>query len=172
MDAKPKWKYTVSKKVMAANRRNLEKANAVAKEIRYRSTPRRDAACRQNLRKAVSAHGPALPKRRRWSCRSLLGAARGWVQEAIEYFQEQDRKMEAEARAGADRSSVELAPEEDDPGPVRVMQAVAECFGRWLVLARDQLDRERAGLLEIWQTAHQDAASAAKLGGRLMRDKS
>jgi len=46
---KSKRRYTVTAKVLAANRRNLEKANAVPKEIRYCPTPKRQAACRQNL---------------------------------------------------------------------------------------------------------------------------
>jgi hypothetical protein len=44
--AKPKRRYTVTVKVLAANRGNLEKANAVPREIRYRPTPKRVAACR------------------------------------------------------------------------------------------------------------------------------
>ncbi|MGH9448102.1 MAG: hypothetical protein ACRD3O_20620, partial [Terriglobia bacterium] len=52
MDQKPKRKYTLSEKALAASRRNLEKANAVPNAIRYRPTPRRQAACRENLLKA------------------------------------------------------------------------------------------------------------------------
>jgi hypothetical protein len=37
---------------LAANRRNLKKANAAPKAIRHRSTPKRQAACRQNLLKS------------------------------------------------------------------------------------------------------------------------
>ncbi|MGH9326120.1 MAG: hypothetical protein ACRD2B_05460 [Terriglobia bacterium] len=45
-------KYTVSARVLAANRLKLEKARAVAKSIRYRPTERRLAACHANLQKA------------------------------------------------------------------------------------------------------------------------
>lgn len=48
----PKRKYTVTEKVLAANRANLLKANAVDKAIRYRPTPKRLAACHANLSKA------------------------------------------------------------------------------------------------------------------------
>jgi glycyl-tRNA synthetase beta subunit len=50
-----KRRYTISDKVLAANRRNLEKANAVPKSIRYRATARRLAACHANLQKAQAA---------------------------------------------------------------------------------------------------------------------
>ena len=50
-----KRRYTVTAKVLAANRANLLKANAVDKSIRYRPTRRRLAACRANLLKAQAA---------------------------------------------------------------------------------------------------------------------
>jgi hypothetical protein len=53
--ARPRRKYTVTEKVLAANRRNLEKARAVPKSIRYRPTERRLAACHANLEKARAA---------------------------------------------------------------------------------------------------------------------
>jgi hypothetical protein len=60
-----KRKYTVSGKVLAANRRNLEKANAVPKSIRYRATARRLASCHANLQKAQAAQrDPQCPRRR------------------------------------------------------------------------------------------------------------
>src|SRR3989454_2478390 len=48
----PRRPYTVTAKVLAACRTNLQKANAVPKSLRYRPTPRRLAACRRNLEKA------------------------------------------------------------------------------------------------------------------------
>jgi hypothetical protein len=60
-----KRKYTVSDKVLAANRRNLKKANAVPKSIRYRATARRLASCHANLQKAQAAQrDPQHPRRR------------------------------------------------------------------------------------------------------------
>jgi hypothetical protein len=57
--------YTVSDKVLAANRRNLEKANAVPKSIRFRATARRLASCHANLQKAQAAQrDPQKPRRR------------------------------------------------------------------------------------------------------------
>ena len=44
-----KRKYTVSDKVRAANRLNLQKARAVGKEVLYRPTEKRRKACRANL---------------------------------------------------------------------------------------------------------------------------
>ena len=48
---KAKRKYTVSDKVRAANRINLEKARSVDKAIRYRPTEKRLTASRANLEK-------------------------------------------------------------------------------------------------------------------------
>jgi hypothetical protein len=56
-------KYTVSDKVLAANRRNLQKANAVPKSIRFRATARRLASCHANLQKAQAAQrDPERPR--------------------------------------------------------------------------------------------------------------
>jgi hypothetical protein len=60
-----KRSYTVSDKVLAANRRNLAKANAVPKSIRFRATARRLASCHANLQKAQAAQrDPQKPRRR------------------------------------------------------------------------------------------------------------
>jgi hypothetical protein len=68
-------KYTVSDKVLAANRRNLEKANAVPKSIRFRATERRLASCHANLQKAQAAQrDPERP--RRPAAQSLRAAGR------------------------------------------------------------------------------------------------
>src|SRR5437667_12806257 len=56
----PRRTYTVTAKVLAACRRNLEKANAVPKSLRYRPTPRRLAACHRNLEKAHATLRAAL----------------------------------------------------------------------------------------------------------------
>src|SRR5712692_947839 len=56
----PRRNYTVTAKVLAACRRNLEKANAVPKSHRYRPTPRRLAACHRNLEKAHATLRTAL----------------------------------------------------------------------------------------------------------------
>jgi hypothetical protein len=61
---RPKRKYTVTDRVLAANRRNLVCANAVDRSIRYRMTPRRRIACHRNLvcaqaaRRTSSRYGP------------------------------------------------------------------------------------------------------------------
>jgi hypothetical protein len=153
---RPKRRYTVSAKVLAANRRNLEKANAAPKEVRYRLTPKRLVACRDNLRKAPTARKAARPPRRgAWSCRSVLRAARRWGQNIREQLQAQKiRLMEV------------LAPKNE--GQTKLAEATAEAFGRWVSLLREQIDRERAGLLRIWALAPQDARSAAQLAYRLV----
>ncbi len=84
---RPKRKYTISPKVLAANRANLLKANAVPKAIRYRPTDRRLAACRANLLKAN-----AVPKairyqptaRRLAACRANLLKAQAVLKAAGE----------------------------------------------------------------------------------------
>jgi len=63
MTDKPKRKYTVTPRVLAAVLANLAKANAVPKSIRYRSTVPRLLACRANLTLAVAA------RRADWSAR-------------------------------------------------------------------------------------------------------
>ncbi len=52
---RPKRKYTVTERVLAANRANLALANAVPSEIRLRSTERRRQAGRRNLQLALIA---------------------------------------------------------------------------------------------------------------------
>ncbi len=74
---RPRRHYTVSAKVLEANRRNLEKARAVPKEIRYRRTERRRVACRQNLLKARARQPvgpPAVPL-----ALGLVPFAGGWA---------------------------------------------------------------------------------------------
>jgi len=65
-------RYTVSAKVLAANRANLAKARAVPNAIRYRDTPRRRAACHANLLKAREAtRAPDRPSPRGRFCHGL-----------------------------------------------------------------------------------------------------
>ena len=52
---KPKRKYTLSEKALAANRRNLILAREIDPKIRYRPTPKRLKACRANLTRAPAA---------------------------------------------------------------------------------------------------------------------
>lgn len=52
---RPKRKYTVTDRVLAACRANLERANAVPREIRFRSTEKRRHACHHNLTLALIA---------------------------------------------------------------------------------------------------------------------
>jgi hypothetical protein len=67
--ARPKRRYTVTTKVLAACRANLLKANAVAHEIRFRRTPRRLRACHANLLRAQAAMRSAeAPSRAYGAC--------------------------------------------------------------------------------------------------------
>ncbi|HEV2425091.1 MAG TPA: hypothetical protein VGZ29_09725 [Terriglobia bacterium] len=52
---RPKRKYTVTDRVLAACRANLERANAVPPQIRFRSTEKRRRACHHNLTLALAA---------------------------------------------------------------------------------------------------------------------
>jgi hypothetical protein len=154
--SRPKRRYTVSAKVLAANRRNLEKANAVPKEVRYRLTPKRLAACHRNLVKASTGHKAARPPRRAlWRCRSLLRGVRRW-----------GRNVREQLRVRKARVTEVLVPKNDHQA--KLAQGIAEGFGRWMTLLRGQLDRERAGLLRIWACSPQDARSVAQLGCRLI----
>ena len=51
-EAPKKRKYTLTEKARQARLHNLERANAVPDEIRYRHTPKREAANRLSLPKA------------------------------------------------------------------------------------------------------------------------
>lgn len=55
-------RYTVSAKVLAANRANLAKARAVPKAIRYRDTPRRRAAAPPATRTCSKPARPLAPR--------------------------------------------------------------------------------------------------------------
>ncbi|MGH9376313.1 MAG: hypothetical protein ACRD1J_09145, partial [Terriglobia bacterium] len=69
---RPRRPYTVSAKVLAANRANLVKAREVPKAIRYRDTPRRRASCFANLSKArEAACAPGRPSSRGRFCHGL-----------------------------------------------------------------------------------------------------
>jgi hypothetical protein len=156
MEPKPKRKYTVSAKVLAANQRNLQKANAIPKEIRYRSTPRRQTACRENLRKALAARQPASPPQRRpWNGRSLLGGLRRWGQNALDHLQ-----GHRVAVAGSLQPKNEIE--------TKLAQGLADGFTRWLSLLRDRVEREQDVLLRLWAAAPRDARSATRLGCRLV----
>jgi hypothetical protein len=83
---RPKRRYPVSAKVRAANRSNLEKANAAPKEKRYRLTPKRIAACRRNLLRLtlrVQALARLFAEVRSASARQLLEAVKETSAEAL-----------------------------------------------------------------------------------------
>src|SRR6516164_3119465 len=90
-----KRKYTVSDKVRAANRIKLGKACSVDMKIRYRLTPKRLAANRANLRKALQA-------------RRYKRSARDWVRAV-------DLRKSA-LRAGGDAGGVRPPPEVSGTG--------------------------------------------------------
>jgi hypothetical protein len=152
----PKRRYTVSEKVLAANRGNLAKANAVPKDYRYRCTARRQQASRENLKKALGARKPAPPPRRRaWNCRSIISAARHAGRKARETFRRQRQRL-LEVWQPKDELQAKLA------------QGAADCLGRWMGLLRDRVERERTGLLRILRTTPRDARSALRLAKRLV----
>jgi hypothetical protein len=78
---RPKRKYTVTERVVAACRANLEHANAVPREIRFRSTEKQRRACHHNLTLALIA------KKRDCSSRYATCFRNGW------YVADSERKM-------------------------------------------------------------------------------
>ena len=76
-------RYRMTEKRLAACRRNLEKARAVAPEIRFRRTEKRLEANRANLRKAREhARVTGATLRHGMSCRTLEESLAGAVGEA------------------------------------------------------------------------------------------
>lgn len=154
-----KRKYTVSEKVLAASRRNLEKANAVPKSIRYRTTPKRLAASRQNLLKARAGRRGAgwWPRKRPFSARHLGRGLRRWGKWVRARFQ-------------ADQAAVMrvLAPQPETPSEGKLARGVAEGLWRWVAVLRDGMEREREGLRQAWVAPATDALAAAALACRLL----
>jgi hypothetical protein len=68
MDSNPKRKYTVSAKVVAANRENLKKALTARKP-------------------------PPPPRRRAWNCRSIIGVARHAGRKAAATLKRQRQRL-------------------------------------------------------------------------------
>jgi hypothetical protein len=170
VDQKPKRKYTVSAKVLAACRRNLEKANAVPNSIRYRPTSRRLAASRANLlvaharraSQAGSAEFPAvgnsaacLPRPGHSVSRltgpgdgSLRAAVCHWGQEAKEQFWARCEKQLGTA----------------DACQKKVVRAIAACATRWLALLDHRLQREQKMLLSSLLTHHKSLVASRLVG--------
>ncbi len=132
----PRRRYTVTAKVLAANRRNLEKANAVPKEIRYRPTPKRQAACRRNLPKTRSARPSARPP---GSCASLHQAfhrSRQKLTELEKYLRQISRILDPKGAM-----------------QVSVARSIGEAVWGWLTSLRSQCEQERRVLKGAWQWA-------------------
>src|SRR2546428_1971512 len=156
----PRRNYTVTAKVLAACRRNLEKANAVPKSHRYRPTPRRLAACRRNLAKAhatLRAAGNRSPAygtsfRHGLYC-VLLGRSLELAGESREDFREH---LELFDHAFAPRDHEEA----------RLVRAIAETAWRRLRAFRGQGRWERLAI----QYRLAEAAGEARAGGPAARD--
>ncbi len=176
----PRRKYTVSPQVLAANRRNLARANAAPHEIRYRSTPRRTAAARQNLLKAgLARQAPSLPRRRPWSCHSVLHAVGRAGAAEIAWF----RRLASEVASiivggtapggetGGELSFWSDTQNNPDKAEAKLARGMAEGLWRWTRLLRERADMERDGLLRVWRERRErpvDAVSAAWMGWRLL----
>jgi hypothetical protein len=137
--AQPRRRYTVTPRVLAANRRNLEKANAVPKEIRYRPTPKRLAACRRNLSKAQPARPPD------GSVHSPLG--HGSIRQA---FRRSRKKL---TQFGDCLRQVRRILRPQNLRQADVARNVARIAWGWLDLLRDQCEEERRLLSAFWQRA-------------------
>src|SRR5712691_12016612 len=136
----PRRPYTVTAKVLAACRRNLEKANAVPKSHRYRPTPRRLAACRRNLEKAhatlraAGSRSPAYGTSYRHGLYCvLLGRSLELAGESREEFRQH---IELFDRAFAPRDHEEA----------RLVRAIAETAWRRLRAFRGQARWERLAI--------------------------
>src|SRR3989454_11554561 len=136
----PRRPYTVTAKVLAACRTNLQKANAVPKSLRYRPTPRRLAACRRNLEKAhatlraAGSHSPAYGTSFRHGLYCvLLGRSLELAGESREDFREH---IELFDRAFAPRDHEEA----------RLVRAIAETAWRRLRAFRGQARWERLAI--------------------------
>ncbi len=176
---RPKRKYTVSDRVLAASRRNLARANAVDKAIRYRMTPRRRIAnyrnlvCAQTARRTSSRYGPI---RRGTYCISL--------ERSLELAGEEQKKLARvlgqaswrrlrvlrgqarwEARrlgrclAEAIHRAETVTPQERAESPeigaehaLELMADVLEVFSDTIAIdpALDRLNRRLERLLEAW----------------------
>ncbi|MGH9446996.1 MAG: hypothetical protein ACRD3O_14875 [Terriglobia bacterium] len=156
MGGKPKRKYTVSEKVLAASRRNLEKANAVPNAIRYRPTPRRQAACRENLRKAhARPRSPEARSERQSKIVNRQSSICRWGQTAREQFNIRWKQAAQTIEAG-------------DACQEKLLRGMAGCATRWLTLLRRRLEREQKELLRLLASTPQNALSSATLGCRLV----
>src|SRR5712692_4619017 len=169
----PRRNYTVTAKVLAACRRNLEKANAVPKSHRYRTTPRRLAACRRNLEKAHATLRTALQSSLRAPGRAagnrslaygtsfrhglycvLLGRSLELAGESREDFREH---IELFDRAFAPRDHEEA----------RLVRAIAETAWRRLRAFRGQARWERLAI----QYRLAEAADKPRAGDPAARDE-
>jgi hypothetical protein len=156
VDSRPKRKYTVSEKVLAANRRNLVRANAVPKDFRYRGTVRRQQASRENLRKALAARKPPPPPRHgTFNCQSVWKRLRGWGRVARHSMKSQRKRL------------VQLLQLRNET-EARLAEAIAQAFVRWTGPLRDRARGERKGLLRILKGRPRNARSAIRLVCRLV----
>jgi len=130
----PRRKYTVSDRGRAALLRNLERANAVPPEIRFRSTPRRRQACHRNLKLALAA------KKRDRSINYATSLRHGWYvadpERALALVgatpEEYHRHLEAWRR--------EVKPR--DAREAKLAHALGMLSWRWLSGLRLEGDRE------------------------------
>jgi hypothetical protein len=121
---RPKRKYTVSERVLAANRRNLARANAVDKAIRFRMTRKRRISCHRNLVRAQivrQTSGRYGPIRHGLYCASLersLELAGETPSEFSAHLAAWDGALAAKGEEGTPKGRpYELGPEQREPAP-------------------------------------------------------
>ncbi len=150
---RPKRKYTVTDRVLAACRANLERANAVPREIRFRSTEKRRHACHHNLTLALIA------KKRDRSARYATCFRHGW------YVADPERAL---ALVGATPEAYhrhleawrrEIAPQ--DATEEKLAHAIGMLSWRWIAGVRLECDLET---LKVYRLLD-DLAAVRRPGG-------
>jgi hypothetical protein len=154
-EPRKKRRYTVTEKVLEANRRNLKKATAVPREIRFRSTEKRRAANRASQPKAVAARkrdrSPGYAPCFRFGFgvvdleRSLplVGATSEQYQRHLALYQ-----------AG-------LAP--CGPGEEKLVRALGMTSWRWLGGVRLYGDSEELGVWRLFEEREKERAAGPPL---------
>ena len=169
---KPKRKYTLTEKALAANRRNLILAREVDPEIRYRPTPKRLAAARANLTRALATLRAASlapdgypqkpspeasiddgqstddrPSTSKWSDSPAYGS--GFTRGLHAVSLRRSARLAGETSAAFD-AHVEMFRQALAPGNCReqrLARGIAEVVWRRLRLFRGQARWERAALI-------------------------
>ena len=156
---RPKRKYTVTERVLAASRANLERANAVPREIRYRPTEKRRRACHRNLTLAVIA------KKRDRSPRYATCFRNGW------YVADPERALPLvgatpeEYHRHLDAWRREILPR--DATEEKLAHAIGMLSWRWIAGVRLECDLETLKICRLLDGLAAERRPAGAEGGLL-----